>query len=238
MPLSPSSLSGILVETRNIPVSIIVLLFYLCFHCDFALSLTPDFIHNFLRFFFSGFVFRFLVSVRTFAQHEDGFFNVCDFSETAFFQPKYTHWVEHNNGISIGCANWKTNEPKTVSKWITCKCWMWFGVHFFVLSYFRLRRMKSAKNVCEFVRSFVFFSSIFFSFCVLLFCFGGCLFCAEDFGELWKNKCFTFIILALSGWNTASVSCRFRLYDGCYHQKVTHKRSTRFVGKKILFFWL
>lgn len=91
MPLSPSSLSGILVETRNIPVSIIVLLFYLCFHCDFALSLTPDFIHNFLRFFFSGFVFRFLVSVRTFAQHEDGFFNVCDFSETAFFQPKYTH---------------------------------------------------------------------------------------------------------------------------------------------------
>lgn len=53
MPLSPSSLSGILVETRNIPVSIIVLLFYLCFHCDFALSLTPDFIHNFLRFFFS-----------------------------------------------------------------------------------------------------------------------------------------------------------------------------------------
>lgn len=43
---------------------------------------------------------------------------------------------------------------------------MWFGVHFFVLSYFRLRRMKSTKNVCEFVRSF--FSRLFsfrFVFC-------------------------------------------------------------------------
>lgn len=162
MPLSPSSLSGILVETRNIPVSIIVLLFYLCFHCDFALSLTPDFIHNFLRFFFS------VVFLCTYIRSAwRRFFQCLWFFRNRIFPAKiHTYWVEHNNGISIGCANWKTNEPKTVSKWITCKCWMWFGVHFFVLSYFRLRRMKSTKNVCEFVRSF--FSRLFsfrFVFC-------------------------------------------------------------------------
>lgn len=33
--LFSSALSAISIRTRNIPVSIIVLLFYLCFHCDF-----------------------------------------------------------------------------------------------------------------------------------------------------------------------------------------------------------
>lgn len=79
------SFLAIFVRTRNILVSIIVLLVYLCFHCVFPF--TSNFIHNFWDFFFGGFCLV-LSNASMHVHVVVYFFTVCDFPRTAFFQRK------------------------------------------------------------------------------------------------------------------------------------------------------
>lgn len=77
----------------------------------------------------------------------------------------------------------------------------WFRIHFFCLCFSPCLMHRTAREWKKQCSNSLFISvsrSIFISFVCLLFCFGCCLFCAKDLVNLWKNKCFTFVILALS----------------------------------------
>lgn len=187
-------------------MSIIVLLFALpLFLSWFRVFPSSFFIHNFCCFFFLK--ISLLYTTTTYFFQCLWFFLLRIARRFRFFRHKNTSF-NVTMPLQFGCEQDKRTENRFKVNHVS--------VSNVVLVFFAYRTWNGRKKVGPFLWIVSIFS---FSIC---YCSASCLFCAEDFVELWMRiKCFTFIILALSRWNALlvlhiRVCVCVCLDDGCY----------------------